>query len=212
MDNIAATRFFAQLVRQQHGPPPKEKSPTPSPPPADVTDSHENTNSGDLQIVDEVVTINDDDMDIDTESETGQETTIEVNPEPPREAVDGEVLDGTRHPVSVPQEIKLNSTTQGTIQLTSAPPPVEFSANNIPVIPSLMQLPFPPGMDGIKNNVSILTNPILMAGLPNATTQAIYNNLQGASLIKKQTGRNITRSITRDLPMPPGTLFKLFKC
>lgn len=194
MDNMSATSFFAQLVRQQHGPIPKEKSP--SPPPV-IMDS-ENANSSDLQIVSEVVTINDDDSlgsssnSMSKRTDTAQQELGVVDGAQPKiDSVDGDAIASTAE-----SSIEISDgVSKDTLQL----PPTDIPGGS--VIPSLMQLPFPPGMD--KNNVNVLTTTMgIIPGLSNAT-QALYGSLQGATPSKK----NKVMSITKDLPMPPGIFF-----
>ncbi|CAL8074439.1 unnamed protein product [Orchesella dallaii] len=189
MDNIAATSFFAQLVRAQHGPVPKEKSP--SPPPVVVVDQE---NNSDLQIVSEVVTINDDSQGSDSNSMVQNIPTpqqqIHTEPNTTGDSLDGEAL-----------KFADSFTLPGSEGSSQKSTPSSSVPNN-PTLPSLMQLPFPPGMDGIKNNVNVLANTMnLMPGLTNS--QALYGNFQGASDALKVSMKKKVMSITKDLPMPP---------
>jgi hypothetical protein len=74
----------------------------------------------------------------------------------------------------------------------------DSSSDNKPVINNssmgLMNLPFPPGMEGINKKTALLPPHV-----------KLYDNLLGASEALKSNLKNQkVVSITRDLPMPPG--------
>ncbi len=188
MDNMSATSFFAQLVRQQHGPLPKEKSP--SPPPVMIMET-DNANSSDLQIVSEVVTINDDD----SHGSGSMPQKPQQDQGPKTDSVDGEPLKSAAEGVIIKSENNTKSAAQSSSNFAGGDGAPHSTG---PSMTSLMQLPFPPGMDGIKNNVLTSTMGLMPGGLPNvaAAQAALYGNLSAK--------KNKIMSITKDLPMPPG--------
>lgn len=191
MDNMSATSFFAQLVRQQHGPLPKEQSP--SPPPVMIMET-ENANSSDLQIVSEVVTINDDDSH-GSGSMSQRHQQDQGSGVAKTDSVDGEQLKSATEGAIVKSENNTKSAAQSSSNSAGGDGAPHSTG---PSMTSLMQLPFPPGMDGIKNNVLTSTMGIMPGGLPNvaAAQAALYGNLSAK--------KNKIMSITKDLPMPPG--------
>lgn len=191
MDNMSATSFFAQLVRQQHGPLPKEQSP--SPPPVMIMET-ENANSSDLQIVSEVVTINDDDSH-GSGSMSQRHQQDQGSGVAKTDSVDGEQLKSATEGAIVKSENNTKSAAQSSSNSAGGDGAPHSTG---PSMTSLMQLPFPPGMDGIKNNVLTSTMGLMPGGLPNvaAAQAALYGNLSAK--------KNKIMSITKDLPMPPG--------
>jgi len=87
---------------------------------------------------------------------------------------------------------------------TTAAAVLKNSSGNTGISPAanLMQLPFPPGMEGMKNSQAAGTASGSTSRQVSNAQLALYGNLIGASeaLLKKHK----VMSITKDLPMPPG--------
>lgn len=192
MEKMEATSFFAQLRRGRHGPIPRERSPSPLPVVCLAEDN--------IPKNPEVVTIDD----------------VEDKTPTSKDVPDGDASSSQNK--NRPRVNNSNSQQSSGGQQNKAPlKDINNSGdsnviknNNFPAA-GLMQLPFPPGMDGIKNNAANNTGG--PPGQANNIHFTLYDNLLGASeALKNSMKKQKVMSITKDLPMPPGKIyfFKLY--
>lgn len=121
---------------------------------------------------------------------------IQEDPSPPEIVTIGDGSDDQSNSMgSAIDVLDADATTNS--RSTKSSDPEKPVINNSILTPALglMNLPFPPGMEGMnKNNVGILPPHL-----------KLYDNLLGASEALKISMKKQKVSITKDLPMPPGT-------